>query len=514
MSKTLQVAVREFVSTVSTKGFVIGTLVFPALMIAAIMVIPKLLTNESPTYVGKVAVLDRSGWVGEDERTLTDLFRHATSKEGRAEKKAREDERARQIAGAKAREFGGEQAGQMAEDMTDQATEQIPGDESEVEIVVLPADIDLEAEKDRLWEGSAFEGGLLALIVIDEHAVTPALLDPSPPDDSDSDEAAIEQETTDDVEPKDLASGDTVSEEKVSPILVYGAYESFVRAKLDDRFQNPLKSDLHDVIRQARFAAAGYDRDRVEAIRQVSPPKTVEVTAEGERGRAGSDTNILVAMGFMMLLWISVMSGGQYLMTTVITEKSNRVMEVLLSAVSPKQLMTGKILGQMCVALSILGVYLTIGLVALDQFNLLYLIEKSDLALMAIYFFLAFFFLATAMAAIGSAVTEIMEANALFTPVVMVLIIPWLLFVPLSQNPNSMFATIIGMIPPISPFAMVIREAGTDPIPVWQHVVAIGVGIIAVYGAIWATAKIFRIGVLMYGKPPNLRTLVKWVWMA
>lgn len=461
--RLLQVAKREFVSTVATKGFVIGVIIFPLIMVGAIMIIPRLMDDKPPTYVGEIAIIDRTGWAGDEGRTLTDNLRAVYTKEYLAAELEAAKQQARQAAG--------EQLGKAGEMAAEQAVEQQLGDIPEITVTPLPAEADLEAQKERLLEGTAFDGGLLAIIVLDDHAVTKG------------------------------PEG-------------YGAYEAFLRANLDDRFQGPLRNKITETIRNARIAQSGLDGGEIRSMWTVNAGRPVEVTETGERASSGGGTKILVAVAFMMLLWIAVMTGGQYLMTTVITEKSNRVMEVLLSAVSPRVLMTGKIIGQMGVALAILAVYLAIGLVALNRFGYMDLVSAQSLGLVIVYFFIAFFLLASLMAAIGSAVTEITEAQALLTPIMMVLIIPWMLFMPLTRNPNSTFATVVGLIPPISPFAMVIREAGTDPIPLWQHAAAIVIGIISVFVAIWATAKIFRIGVLMYGKPPNFATLIKWIKMA
>ena len=109
------------------------------------------------------------------------------------------------------------------------------------------------------------------------------------------------------------------------------------------------------------------------------------------------------------------------------------------------------------------------------------------------------------------------EAQALMTPVMLVLLVPMMLWLPISRNPNGMFATICSFVPPVSPFVMVLRipaAAGSVPVPAWQIALSIAIGIVSVAVAIWAAAKIFRVGVLMYGKPPNFTTLIKWIRMA
>ena len=189
-------------------------------------------------------------------------------------------------------------------------------------------------------------------------------------------------------------------------------------------------------------------------------------------------------------------------------------MEVLLSAVSPVQLMVGKILGQMAVASVILGLYSFTGIGALIFFSQSHLIEPIVLVYAAVYFVIAFFLMASMMAAIGSAVNDIREAQALMQPIMIVMVIPMMLWMPIGRNPNGTFAQVVSFIPPISPFVMVIRIAGSEKIPFWQIPASMAVGVVAMIFMCWATAKIFRIGILMYGKPPNLKTLIKWVRMA
>jgi len=106
------------------------------------------------------------------------------------------------------------------------------------------------------------------------------------------------------------------------------------------------------------------------------------------------------------------------------------------------------------------------------------------------------------------------EAQALMTPVMIILIIPMMLWMPIMRNPNSTFSTVVSFIPPINPFVMVLRLSGSEKIPQWQILGSIGIGALSAIFAAWAAGKIFRIGVLMYGKPPNLPTLIRWIRMA
>jgi ABC-2 type transport system permease protein len=95
-----------------------------------------------------------------------------------------------------------------------------------------------------------------------------------------------------------------------------------------------------------------------------------------------------------------------------------------------------------------------------------------------------------------------------------VLMIPWILWMPISRNPNSTFAVVTSFLPPINPFVMLTRMTSSSPPPMWQVWLSIAIGVASIYAAIWFAAKVFRVGLLMYGKPPNFATLIKWVRMA
>jgi len=198
-------------------------------------------------------------------------------------------------------------------------------------------------------------------------------------------------------------------------------------------------------------------------------------------------------------------------LTTTIEEKSNKVMEVLLSAVSPLQLMAGKILGQAAVGLVMITMYLSMGIVALLAAAYFDLINWSHLVYFGLYYVMAYFMIASIMAAIGSAVNDLREAQSLVTPAMVMLMIPLMLWLPISDSPNGMLATVTSFIPPLIPFVMILRTTGGEPIATWQIVASMIVGYASMFGMIWMAAKIFRIGVLMYGKPPTPLELIKWV---
>ena len=454
MKKIGHIALREFVATVMTKGFIIGLLVMPVLISVFAIFAPRLFNQASFRAEGQIAIIDPTGVVAGELREAVDPRNIAAR---------REDESRRAIAQAPAAVQG--VAGQAGGRVIEAARGQIPN----LRIVERPVDTDLEREKDWLRQDAVGADRHLALVVVHPTAVAPA-----------------------------AGSRD------------FGSYDLYEPPTLDQRVDAAIQQNLQVAIVTARSKAANLDRARIDAVMRVDRVRGTSVTKDGERPSVGP-LNQVMPFAFLFLLFFGVMMGGQTLMTSTIEEKSSRVAEVLLSAVSPIELMAGKILGQMGVSLVALGLYAAMGVALLFSFALFGLVDLSLLLYLGLFFILAYLTIGSLMAAIGAAVNEMKEAQSLIGPVMMVLIAPMMLQVPISMNPNSTFSTVISFIPPINTFTMLIRMASTAPPPLWQVWLSIGVGVASVFASVWFAAKVFRVGLLMYGKPPNFATLIRWV---
>jgi ABC-type Na+ efflux pump permease subunit len=279
----------------------------------------------------------------------------------------------------------------------------------------------------------------------------------------------------------------------------------------DQRVEIAVHQSLREAIISARVKERGLDRALVNDLTTVPRVRSIAVTGDGEtRGGAGLTTFVL-PISFMFLLFMGVMGSGQGMLTTTIEEKSSRVIEVLLSAVSPMQLMAGKLLGHMAISLLAMSLYLGMGLSLLATFSLLGFLDFSLVLYLLLFFVLAFFTIGSIMMAVGSAVNDMREAQSLMTPMMLLLMAPWFLWFPISRNPDSTLAVVASFLPPVNSFAMLLRLASTHPPPAWQVWLSIGIGVLGVVGAVWFASKVFRIGLLMFGKPPDLRTLIRWV---
>jgi ABC-type Na+ efflux pump permease subunit len=289
-----------------------------------------------------------------------------------------------------------------------------------------------------------------------------------------------------------------------------GSYDLYVPANQDARAEIAVHQSLREAIVSARIRVRGLDRQAIDELVNVPRVQSLTVVEGGERETVGA-FNFILPFSFMFLLFMGVMGSGQGLLTTTIEEKSSRVIEVLLSAVSPMQLMAGKLLGHMGISLIGLGLYIALGLLALTSFSMIGLLEPELIFYLFVFFLLSFFMIGSLMMAAGAAVNDMREAQSLMMPMMLIIMLPWFLWGPISRDPNSTLAVVMSMLPPINSFGMLLRMASTEPPPMWQVWLSIGIGAVAVVGAIWVAAKIFRIGLLMFGKPPNLATLARWV---
>jgi ABC-type Na+ efflux pump permease subunit len=479
MNRVILVIVREFLSVVATRGFILGVLLTPVMIGVAIGGVALVSRLEGPKVAGRVVVVDRS-----DLTTpyLTKRFEPSAVEEERKELEAKVqkeiDKTFQQIPLPKeaVEQSRGQVSGQVRQAMR----------WADLKLEPAKPDADLEQLKTEVREAQiraddkdSGRQPMVALVVIPPGAVR-------------------------------LPPGETK----------YKAPDIFVTPKLPGEIQSAIRSRVGESIVDARlntderFKQTGLAPEQVRAMVATPRPDIVSLTREGGERKSIGPLQVIIPAAFMILLMISIMTGGQYLLTAVVEEKSSRVMEVLLSAVSPMQLMVGKILGQMAVSLVILVVYSGLGIAALLVFALMDLVSTATLVYFVIYFFIAFFTIASLMAAVGAAVNELREAQTLLTPVTMIVMLPWLLWMPIQQAPNSTFATIASFVPGINPFVMVLRMGGTEPIPGWQIPASMLVGFATMAVCAWAAAKVFRIGVLMYGKPPDFRTLIKWIRMA
>jgi len=182
--------------------------------------------------------------------------------------------------------------------------------------------------------------------------------------------------------------------------------------------------------------------------------------------------------------------------------------------VSPIELLAGKMLGQFGVSLIVLGMYIALGLALLISFAMFGLLNPWLILYLVIFFVLSYLTYGSLMVSIGAVVNDMREAQSLMMPLMLLLTFPFWVWFPISMSPNSAFSTAISFVPPVNSFAMLIRLTSTAPPPWWQVWLSIAAGVAGVCAALWFASKVFRIGLLMYGKPPDIATLIRWARQA
>jgi ABC-2 type transport system permease protein len=250
-----------------------------------------------------------------------------------------------------------------------------------------------------------------------------------------------------------------------------------------------------------------------QALRELTAPVEIaqfDVSAEGEQA-VDHIAGFMTPFAFMFLMFTGVFGVSQGLLTSVIEEKSSRIMEVLLSGLSSLQLMAGKILGMACVGITLMGLWTTAGYLTARNQNLQYLLHVAYPGWLVTYYLLGFLLLSSVLAALGSAVNSLKEAQSLMSPITIVMIVPMIAWFFIMQYPNSIWVVLLSFVPPITPLVMVLRLSGAQTVPAWQLPATTAVLAAAALGTVWLASRIFRVGVLMYGKPPTPREILRWV---
>ena len=155
-----------------------------------------------------------------------------------------------------------------------------------------------------------------------------------------------------------------------------------------------------------------------------------------------------------------------------------------------------------------------IGTAVLLSFALFGLLNPWLILYLGIFFLLAYLTFGSLMVSVGAVVNDMREAQSLIMPIMLLLTFPFWVWFPISMSPNSAFSTALSFIPPVNSFAMLIRLTSTAPPPWWQVWLSIGIAVGGVGAALWFASKVFQIGLLMTGKPPNFATLIRWARQA
>ncbi len=284
-----------------------------------------------------------------------------------------------------------------------------------------------------------------------------------------------------------------------------------------------MESSLHRFVFAARLEREGIDTAVVQNAEIRVNLATNKISGRKLTGQSGAQS-FFTGFGMAILLFVAILLYGVNVMGSVLEEKTTRVVEVLVSSLRPFQLMVGKVLGVGAVGLVQLTVWLGsakllsgirpqatgTGIAAAGSGFQFPEIPTLTLVIFVVYFLLGYFLYAAIYAAVGSMSSTEAEARQAQVPVQLVLMIPYISFFSLLNDPNSSLAVWYTLIPFWSPIATPVRW-GATPIPVIELVASIAILLVSVVLVTWMASRIYRVGILMTGKRPSIRELVRWV---
>ena len=282
-----------------------------------------------------------------------------------------------------------------------------------------------------------------------------------------------------------------------------------------------LQESLGRATREQRLKQANIDTRTIEELsRPVEVQSVIVGTAGGVRD-SGEGFLMVFAIGFVM--YLTILLYGQVVLGAIIEEKETRIAEILFSSVRPFTLMIGKLVGVSFVALTQLAIWaVAFGALVLYGINILAsrgmpmhipAIPAIHYFYFALFFLLGYYLYSTIYAFVGSMVTTPQEGGQLAMPIVLVLVVGFYLFMPVSRSPDSSFAFWVSMLPFFAPITMMVRIATQTP-PFWQIALSLTIGFTTVIFLVWLGSRIYRVGMLMYGKKASIREVLRWVRQA
>lgn len=295
----------------------------------------------------------------------------------------------------------------------------------------------------------------------------------------------------------------------------------YSRSATDMITQERLSSRVNRAVQQHRLAGRGIDASELEKLMTDLDVEAVQLSKSGEQKKGGA-ANFFVGFILTALLIIPSFVYGLEIMRGIIQEKTDRVIEVLVSSMSPSQLLIGKILGVAAVGLTQIAVWLIMGAIAggiaattaaLAGENILQLLRFSTFVYFTIFFILAYLTYVCVYAIGGAVCNSEKEAQQLIAPISMVMMLPWFLLVGIITNPDSSLSVGFSLAPVFGPMTMYVRTLVAEP-PLWHIALSIAISLATIAVFFWATAKIFRVGILSYGKRPTIPELWRWIKVA
>jgi len=279
---------------------------------------------------------------------------------------------------------------------------------------------------------------------------------------------------------------------------------------------------ISSIISNIRLHESGLDPAEIQKLTRRIRLKTFRVGPEGSKEESG-ELAFMISYGLVLFLYMALLLYGQFVMRSVIEDKNSRVIEVVVSSMRSGQLMTGKILGVGAAGLTQFVIWAvfawaasTYGLFMVKQLSPatnqipIPSIPTNVLVFFILFFVLGYILYSAIYAAVGAMVNQESEAQSMQWPVMSLLIMAFLMMFMVINNPESTVAVVLSLIPFFAPIIMFLRISVQAASPL-EISLCIMIMVVTIWGLSWLAGKIFRVGILMYGKRPNLPEIMKWV---
>ena len=285
--------------------------------------------------------------------------------------------------------------------------------------------------------------------------------------------------------------------------------------------RDQIKDRLDSAVRRQRLIKQGVKDQDVDALSKSVGLSTYPVSEKGEEGQ--EDSGIAgFAMVFIIafLIYITILLYGQVVLGAIIEEKETRIAEILFSSARPFQIMIGKLIGVSlmgltqlmiwAVAFSALAIYVVPTMAAQGKDINLPHLPPFFFVYFFLFFVMGYFMYAAIYALVGSMVTTSQEGGQMAMPVVFLLMAGLYLSFAVIRAPNSSFSFWVSIVPFFAPITMMVRIVSQTP-PFWQIALSLAIGFATVFLLLWLASKIYRIGMLMYGKKATIPEVVRWI---
>lgn len=322
--------------------------------------------------------------------------------------------------------------------------------------------------------------------------------------------------------------GPQVTDEKIGGFLVIpadvvaaGDIAYYAKNVSDFQKNETLSQAAEEAVREIRIGRSGMDADVVAAVLKRVPLRTYKV-GEGGETRKDEGGTFALAYGVGLIFYVALLMYGSMMLRAALEEKTSRSAEVMVATVRSSTLMAGKILGIGLVGLTQIAIWgaLIALLVLYTGSTSLAFMKDVDISALGLslplllyfmlYFILGFILYAGLFSAIGAMVNSETEAQQLQWPITMPIVIGFMFMLLAIRDPEGPLIRVASLFPLFTPIVMTVRICVVRP-PAWEIVTSILILLASIVGVIWVAGRIFRVGLLMYGKRPNLPELMKWI---